>query len=388
MDQARSVPHVLRRLSLKRVSLVDNPANQKAIVCFWKAEQSSESREDMTDAKFAAVWTDADGKKQRKLPIHDAAHVRNALARFNQTDMPASVKAKAKAKIEAAARRLGIGDYGDKEKSMADDVEKNGRPGHFPGDNDDDDQPKKQGELPVESRGKGDDDEEKGAKGGDKAMACKACKAEMPKYAGFCPHCGAETDEHKSAAKERKEKGDMDEDKKAGLEKGLSPEVAELIRKADARAAAAEGQAADAVARVAKMEDERLELGFVDLAKREFSRLSGKPETLGPILKRAAEKLSKEDNEELLRVLRAGNAAMKTTLSIVGSSEKRAGSGSASEEANALADAEIKKSAEGGSKLEKQDALAMVFKANRALYERYRREAYADAKNSQDEAEA
>jgi phage I-like protein len=43
-----------------------------------------------------------------KLAIHDAAHVRNALARFNQTDMPAAAKAAVYAKIKAAARKFGI----------------------------------------------------------------------------------------------------------------------------------------------------------------------------------------------------------------------------------------------------------------------------------------
>jgi len=43
-----------------------------------------------------------------KLPIHDAAHVRDALARWNQTDLPAAAKAAAWRKIVAAARKFGI----------------------------------------------------------------------------------------------------------------------------------------------------------------------------------------------------------------------------------------------------------------------------------------
>jgi phage I-like protein len=43
-----------------------------------------------------------------KLPIHDASHVRNALARFNQTELPAGAKAAALAKIHAAAKKFGI----------------------------------------------------------------------------------------------------------------------------------------------------------------------------------------------------------------------------------------------------------------------------------------
>jgi len=44
-----------------------------------------------------------------KLPIHDASHCRNALARFNQTEgIPEGEKAKVKAKIVAAAKKHGI----------------------------------------------------------------------------------------------------------------------------------------------------------------------------------------------------------------------------------------------------------------------------------------
>ncbi|MGH9358549.1 MAG: phage protease [Terriglobia bacterium] len=43
-----------------------------------------------------------------KLPIHDANHVRNALARFNQTELPEGAKAAALAKIKRAAAKFGI----------------------------------------------------------------------------------------------------------------------------------------------------------------------------------------------------------------------------------------------------------------------------------------
>ena len=69
---------------------------------------------DRPDADFAAVWEDGARKKQRALPIYDAAHVRNALARFNQVQgMPAEVKMRALAKIKAAAKKYTIGAYGN-----------------------------------------------------------------------------------------------------------------------------------------------------------------------------------------------------------------------------------------------------------------------------------
>lgn len=43
-----------------------------------------------------------------KLPIHDASHVRSALARFGQTQLPEAARAAALAKIHAAAKKFGI----------------------------------------------------------------------------------------------------------------------------------------------------------------------------------------------------------------------------------------------------------------------------------------
>lgn len=95
--------------------------------------------EEMTENMEKAVWTTAfvnslpdssfayiseGGKKDsegktvprslRHLPYKDAsgkpdaAHVRNALARLSQTDIPSEAKASAKAKLESAAKELGI----------------------------------------------------------------------------------------------------------------------------------------------------------------------------------------------------------------------------------------------------------------------------------------
>jgi phage I-like protein len=43
-----------------------------------------------------------------KLPIHDAAHVRNALARWNQTELPAAARAGVFARIVRAAKKFGV----------------------------------------------------------------------------------------------------------------------------------------------------------------------------------------------------------------------------------------------------------------------------------------
>jgi hypothetical protein len=68
-------------------------------------ELSSEERDDLRKDQFAYV--DRDGGEH--LPIHDESHVRNAIARFNQTDFESkAAKERARKKILRAAERHGI----------------------------------------------------------------------------------------------------------------------------------------------------------------------------------------------------------------------------------------------------------------------------------------
>lgn len=69
------------------------------------SELSSEERENLRSDQFAYV--DRDGGEH--LPIHDESHVRNAVARYNQTDFESkAAKERARAKILRAAERYGI----------------------------------------------------------------------------------------------------------------------------------------------------------------------------------------------------------------------------------------------------------------------------------------
>src|ERR1700690_4344667 len=75
------------------------------------AEMSSADINDLNDSDFAYIepgGTVVDGKTEprslRHFPIHDAAHVRNALARASQSPFGA----KAMPKIKAAAKKFGI----------------------------------------------------------------------------------------------------------------------------------------------------------------------------------------------------------------------------------------------------------------------------------------
>ena len=77
---------------------------------------SSKDINNLPDSDFAYISPggekDSEGKTTprslRHLPIPDAAHVRNALARLNQTDIPPAAKKEAFAKIKRKAKELGV----------------------------------------------------------------------------------------------------------------------------------------------------------------------------------------------------------------------------------------------------------------------------------------
>ena len=69
------------------------------------AQLDTGDREKMDKRKFAYV----DKKGEGHLPINDESHVRNAMARFNQTDFESGAKKEtARKKIVKAAKRRGI----------------------------------------------------------------------------------------------------------------------------------------------------------------------------------------------------------------------------------------------------------------------------------------
>ena len=69
------------------------------------AELDTADRKKLSKRQFAYVDKDGEGH----LPINDESHIRNAMARWNQTDFPSkTAKNAARRKILAAARRHGI----------------------------------------------------------------------------------------------------------------------------------------------------------------------------------------------------------------------------------------------------------------------------------------
>ena len=73
-----------------------------AIIISVMAELSEKKRDRLSSSTFAFP-------KERKMPLNDASHVRNALARFNQVEgVSASEKAAAKRRIKVAAKKFGV----------------------------------------------------------------------------------------------------------------------------------------------------------------------------------------------------------------------------------------------------------------------------------------
>jgi hypothetical protein len=76
------------------------------------AELDTKDRDKLKDSQFAYVDKSGEGH----LPINDESHVRNAMARWNQTDFEsASAKESARKKIVSAAHKHGI-DVSDDDK--------------------------------------------------------------------------------------------------------------------------------------------------------------------------------------------------------------------------------------------------------------------------------
>jgi len=69
------------------------------------ATLTEKKRDNLRSSQFAYV----DSKGEEHLPINDEAHIRNAMARWNQTDFEsATAKEDARKRIVGAAKRHGI----------------------------------------------------------------------------------------------------------------------------------------------------------------------------------------------------------------------------------------------------------------------------------------
>lgn len=341
----------LRNLKIDEISLVDNPANPLAQIFLAKREPAKKGipldcpdcgtdlptmygasgselpnfcpecgspmslsvakadRADLADSDFAAVWTDGDGKKQRKLPIYDAAHIRNALARFDQTDMPANVKTKARAKLDAAAKKAGIG----QEKTMKI----------------------------------------------DKSKLAPEVLAHIEKVEGDLAAAQKLLDEAGTPNPEPKEKDVL---------KGLAPEVRAIVEKATADAAKATKEAEDATREVAKILAERRTESFVKKAAA-LPFLPGSREELAEVMKSLDER-APEAFKKLEDMLVTWNSAIETGALFAERGQAGGGalSGSAQERLSKAAAAKIEK----GEAKTYEEAAAIVFRETPGLYKEIR----------------
>lgn len=116
----KTVWHVTK-YKLNEISLVDRPCNPDATYSMVKINtEEFDIKEEMSKAKITAMEIVRKEKalspsqfyafpREKKLPIFDASHTRNAMARFNQTtDMTDAEKKNAKRKILAASKKFGI----------------------------------------------------------------------------------------------------------------------------------------------------------------------------------------------------------------------------------------------------------------------------------------
>ena len=92
----------IQELILNEISLVDRPACPEAVFSMVKIsdgikkkKMKAKQKNALPDSDFAYI--DSEGK--RKLPINDEAHVKNAMARFDQTDFESEEK-----KVSAAKK--------------------------------------------------------------------------------------------------------------------------------------------------------------------------------------------------------------------------------------------------------------------------------------------
>src|SRR5687768_18071382 len=95
------------------------------------ARLGAKERAQLPDSAFAYI----DSQGRRRLPIHDAAHVRNALARFNQVAFEdEAAREQARTRLLKAAKRFGIVPVGFITGQLQSERElgRRGEPNHLP----------------------------------------------------------------------------------------------------------------------------------------------------------------------------------------------------------------------------------------------------------------
>lgn len=213
-------------------------------------------------------------------------------------------------------------------------------------------------------------------------MKCPKCEAPMEKGDKFCAGCGASMEKpaEKSAegnmteAEAKKLKDDADaamklakdaEDKRVELEKSMKAQgdtIESLKKRLDA-----------SDAEVKKARDEASLASFKKVVDG-FEHLPVKADVFAPILKKCADALSDDENKELMRVLKAADAASAELFVESGAPGHGTQSRAAVDELAVKATEIMTKSA---GKVSESEALIQAAQQNPRLAERARKESYA-----------
>jgi hypothetical protein len=308
----------------------------------FKAEWTAAQINELPDSAFAVIEPggekDDSGKtvprSLRHLPFKgpdgkiDLAHLRNALSRLPQTDLSAELKAKARAKLQAAAREAGVGEDTQKADSK-----------------------------------------------------CQKCGTNVKASDKFCASCGAEVQKAAEAAEERQMAENVEQIKKlqddlkaatdlADEEAKKREAVEKSLKEQGATIEALKKDFADAQAAIRKAEDEARLAKFKKTVDA-FEHLPVKADVFAPILMKCAAALDEAGYAELMRVLKASDAANASAFREFGAPGFATKAGQpALDEINAKV-AELEKSG-----IKKAEALVRVMTENPKLAERARRESY------------
>ena len=217
-------------------------------------------------------------------------------------------------------------------------------------------------------------------------MECPKCGAEAKKDAKFCPECGASMDQAQAAKsatggnmplteeQAKKLKDDAEaamklakdaEDKRVELEKSMKTQ-GETIETLKKRLDASDAE-------VQKARDETKLASFKKTVDA-FEHLPVKADVFGPVLMKCAGALSEDENKELMRVLKAADAASAERFVEIGASGHGTG------EQSAVAQLEVKAKeliTASAGKITEQEAFAKAAQMNPRLAERARKESYA-----------
>ncbi len=322
-----------------RVILGERTASEVLYKATWTAAEIN----NLPDSSFAVIepggTKDDDGKtvprSLRHLPFKgpdgnvDLPHLRNALARLPQSDLSADLKAKARARLQAAAKEAGVGESAEK----ADMCPKCSEP----------------------------------MKSGDKF--CASCGAEMKKAAKAAGGDEMETAEQikklQDDLKAATDLADEEAKKRDAVEKSLKEQgetVAALKKRLD-----------ESEAEIKKAQD-AAKLAEFKKAVDAFEHLPVKADVFAPVLKKCAEALDEAGYAELMRVLKAADEAGAGNFVEIGAGGANTTPRSAAEELNAKAEELVAKSA---GKVEMPDAISQVMAQNPKLAARARKEAYS-----------